>query len=55
MKVQEQFVVPRPATAVWEFFEQLDRVARCVPGVENVTVVDDENSRVRRDPGRWVR
>ena len=47
MKVQEQFVVPRPATTVWEFFEQVDRVARCVPGVENVTVVDDENSRVR--------
>lgn len=47
MKVSEQFVVPRPATTVWEFFEQVDRVARCVPGVENVTVVDDENSRVR--------
>lgn len=47
MKVQEQFVVPRPASTVWEFFEQVDRVARCVPGVENVTVVDDENSRVR--------
>jgi hypothetical protein len=47
VKVQEQFVVPRPATTVWEFFEQVDRVARCVPGVENVTVVDDENSRVR--------
>lgn len=47
MKVQEQFVVPRPATTVWEFFEQVDRVARCVPGVEKVTVVDDENSRVR--------
>jgi carbon monoxide dehydrogenase subunit G len=47
LKVQEQFVVPRPATTVWEFFEQVGRVARCVPGVENVTVVDDENSRVR--------
>jgi uncharacterized protein len=47
VKVSEQFVVPRSATAVWEFFEQVDRVARCVPGVENVTVVDDENSRVR--------
>jgi hypothetical protein len=47
VKVQEQFVVSRPATTVWEFFEQVDRVARCVPGVESVTVVDDENSRVR--------
>jgi carbon monoxide dehydrogenase subunit G len=47
MKVQEQFVVAGPASTVWEFFEQVDRVARCVPGVEEVTVVDDENSRVR--------
>jgi carbon monoxide dehydrogenase subunit G len=47
VKVQEQFVVAGPASTVWEFFEQVDRVARCVPGVEDVTVVDDENSRVR--------
>lgn len=47
MKVQEQFVVAGPASTVWEFFEQVDRVARCVPGVEDVTVVDDANSRVR--------
>lgn len=47
MKVSEQFVVAEPATTVWEFFEHVDRVARCVPGVEDVTVVDDENSRVR--------
>ncbi|MBV9164615.1 MAG: SRPBCC family protein [Solirubrobacterales bacterium] len=47
MKVQEQFVVAEPASTVWEFFEQVDRVARCVPGVEDVTVVDDQNSRVR--------
>ena len=47
MKVQEQFIVAGPASTVWEFFEQVDRVARCVPGVEDVTVVDDENSRVR--------
>ena len=47
MKDQEQFVVSRPSSTVWEFFEQVDRVARCVPGVEEGTVVDDENSRVR--------
>lgn len=47
MKVQEQFVVAEPASTVWEFFAQVDRVARCVPGVEDVTVVDDDNSRVR--------
>jgi carbon monoxide dehydrogenase subunit G len=47
VRVQEQFVVAEPASTVWEFFEQVDRVARCVPGVEEVMVVDDENSRVR--------
>jgi carbon monoxide dehydrogenase subunit G len=47
VKVQEEFVVAEPASTVWKFFAQVDRVARCVPGVEDVTVVDDENSRVR--------
>jgi carbon monoxide dehydrogenase subunit G len=47
VKVQEQFIVAVPASTVWEFFEQVDRVARCVPGVEEVTVVDEDNSKVR--------
>lgn len=47
MKVQEQFIVAVPASTVWEFFEHVDRVARCVPGVEEVTVVDEDNSKVR--------
>jgi uncharacterized protein len=47
MKVQEEFVVAEPPDALWAFFEQVDRVARCVPGVEAVEVVDADNSRVR--------
>ena len=47
MKMREEFVVPEPPATLWEFFEQVDRVARCVPGVEEVTVVDADNSRVR--------
>jgi carbon monoxide dehydrogenase subunit G len=47
MKVQEEFVVQEDSGTLWEFFEQVDRVARCVPGVEEVTVVDADNSRVR--------
>jgi carbon monoxide dehydrogenase subunit G len=47
MKMREEFVVAEPPAALWEFFEQVDRVARCVPGVEEVTVVDADNSRVR--------
>lgn len=47
MKVSEEFVIDESSTTVWEFFEQLDQVARCVPGVEEVTIVDADNSRVR--------
>jgi hypothetical protein len=47
MKVAEEFVIAESPETLWEFFEQLDRVARCVPGVEDVTVVDADNSQVR--------
>jgi carbon monoxide dehydrogenase subunit G len=47
MKVEEEFVVAQAPDALWAFFEQVDRVARCVPGVESVEVVDADNSRVR--------
>jgi uncharacterized protein len=47
MKVREEFVIAESPQTLWEFFEQLDEVARCVPGVEEVTVVDADNSRVK--------
>jgi carbon monoxide dehydrogenase subunit G len=47
MKVSEEFVVAEPPATLWEFFEQFDQVAQCVPGVEDVTVIDEDNSRVR--------
>jgi uncharacterized protein len=47
MKVAEEFVIAEPPATLWEFFEQFDQVAQCVPGVEDVTVIDDDNSRVR--------
>jgi hypothetical protein len=47
MKVAEEFVVAESSETLWEFFEQLDRVARCVPGVEDVTVLDADNSQLR--------
>ena len=47
MKVQQSFVIDQPQERLWEFFEQVEEVARCVPGVETVEVVDDENSKVR--------
>jgi carbon monoxide dehydrogenase subunit G len=47
MKVAEEFVIAQPPQTLWEFFEQFDQVAQCVPGVEDVTVIDEDNSRVR--------
>ncbi|MFN8218005.1 MAG: SRPBCC domain-containing protein [Solirubrobacterales bacterium] len=47
MKVNQSFVVDQPAEKLWEFFEQVDEVARCVPGVESVEVVDADNSKIR--------
>ncbi|MGD9737096.1 MAG: CoxG family protein [Solirubrobacterales bacterium] len=47
MKVEQSFVIAEPRERLWEFFEQVDEVARCVPGVESVEVVDADNSKVR--------
>jgi carbon monoxide dehydrogenase subunit G len=47
MKLREEFHVAKPVGDVWSFFEQPERVAACLPGVENVTVVDPDNVNVR--------
>jgi carbon monoxide dehydrogenase subunit G len=47
LKVEKSFVIAEPRERLWEFFEQVDQVARCVPGVESVEVVDADNSKVR--------
>jgi carbon monoxide dehydrogenase subunit G len=47
MKLREEFQVARPVGDVWTFFEQPERVAECLPGVEHVTVVDPDNVTVR--------
>jgi carbon monoxide dehydrogenase subunit G len=47
MKVREEFHVAKPVGDVWSFFEQPERVAACLPGVEDVTVLDPDNVQVR--------
>ncbi|MDT7614814.1 MAG: uncharacterized protein QOF00_2261 [Pseudonocardiales bacterium] len=47
MKLREEFEVPESIGTVWDFFERHDQVARCLPGVEDVTVVDADNVTVR--------
>jgi uncharacterized protein len=47
MKLHEEFQVGEPVAVVWKFFEQPERVAACMPGVEDVTVIDDDHVDVR--------
>lgn len=47
MKVSESFVVAEPREAVWEVVGVVERVARCLPGVEQVTMLEDGSSNLR--------
>jgi hypothetical protein len=47
VKLHEEFDVAKPVAAIWTFFEQPEKVAQCVPGVEQLTVVDADNVNVR--------
>ena len=47
MKFRQEFAVTEPVSAVWKFFEEPEPVARCMPGVEQLTVLDDDNVQVR--------
>lgn len=47
MKIVEEFTVPGTREEVWRVVGQVDRVARCLPGVEDVTMADIDNAIVR--------
>jgi uncharacterized protein len=47
MKMQQEFTVSEPVAAVWKFFDEPEAVAGCLPGVEQVTVLDEDNVQVR--------
>jgi uncharacterized protein len=47
MKMQQEFKVTEPVGAVWKFFDEPESVAGCMPGVEQVTVLDQDNVQVR--------
>ena len=47
MKLHEEFLVDEQVRAVWKFFEQPEQVASCVPGVEQVDALEDDNVQVR--------
>jgi uncharacterized protein len=46
MQIQETFTVNAPPAAVWKFFEDIERVARCVPGVQSVEMLGPDRYKV---------
>jgi carbon monoxide dehydrogenase subunit G len=46
MQVREVFEVGAGPDVVWKFFEQIERVARCVPGVKSVDVLAPDRYKV---------
>jgi uncharacterized protein len=47
VKVQETFEIRENRQRVWEFFNQPEQVAACLPGVESVEAIDADNLRVQ--------
>ena len=54
MKVAESFIVPAPRASVWSVIENVERVARCLPGVEDVTMADDKAGNRVIDAGNGI-
>jgi carbon monoxide dehydrogenase subunit G len=46
MQIQETFTVAAPPATVWKLFEDIARVARCVPGVQSVDVLGPDRYKV---------
>jgi uncharacterized protein len=46
VQIQETFTVNAPPAAVWKFFEDIERVARCVPGVQSVDALGPDRYKV---------
>ncbi|MGF6873046.1 CoxG family protein [Paraburkholderia sp. MM5477-R1] len=43
MKYEQEFRVAEDVAKVWRFFEQFERVAQCMPGLQKVEVIDPDN------------
>ncbi|MFC5952834.1 CoxG family protein [Pseudonocardia lutea] len=53
MQLREEFEVAQPLTSVWAFFEHPEKVAGCVPGVEDLVLTgpDDIDVRITQSVG----
>jgi hypothetical protein len=46
MEIREKFVVAAPVDLVWNFFQDVEQVSQCVPGVQSVTILEPGRYRV---------
>lgn len=47
MKYKQEFTVDEAIQPVWNFFQQVDEVAKCMPGIDDVRVIDSDQLSVR--------
>jgi carbon monoxide dehydrogenase subunit G len=46
MQFEGHILIRAPLANVWEFFTQIDRIARCIPGCQSVEALDADRYRV---------
>ena len=42
MQIKDSFVINAPQDKVWEFLFDIPKLSECIPGIEDVEVVDDK-------------
>lgn len=47
MRFKQEFTVAESLQQVWDFFQQADEVARCMPGIDQIQVIDPDQLAVR--------
>ena len=45
MQIKDSFIINAPQEKVWEFLFDIPKLSECVPGIEDVEVVDDKTYR----------
>jgi len=45
MQIKDSFVINAPQDKVWEFLFDIPKLSECVPGIEDLEVVDDKTYR----------
>lgn len=47
MKYKQEFTVDEAIQPVWDFFQKADEVAKCMPGIDDIQIIDPDQLSVR--------